>query len=182
MKTNRLAPHFLLVFLSIISLSACSSQKDRVSGVWHLTATCPKNGVTYMYDGKAEFSKDGNFHKVGRFRGVVESSRKKYDDVVFSYESRGNWSTDDNKIVEKIIDFNVNLEYFTTKGEGIKQGVDINPQVRAETNNRLGSLVKKNTSNELLILNLSDKTMSLKYKNSREADDSGSCENQEYTK
>ncbi len=182
MENNRLAANFLLIFMSIIGLSACSSQKDRISGAWRFTATCPKNGVTYMYAGEAEFSKDGNFHKFGRFRGVIESSMKKYDDVVFSYESRGNWSTDDNKIVEKILDFKVNLEYFTTKGEGIKQGVDINPQIREETNNRLGSSVKKNISNELLILNLSDKKMSLKYKNSKNADDSGSCENQEYTK
>jgi hypothetical protein len=180
MKNNQLSPHFLLVFLSVISLSACSSQKDRVSGLWHLTATCPKNGVTFMYDGKTEFSKDGSFHEIGRFRGVLDASRKNTD-AVFSYESMGNWSVGDNKIVEKILDFKVKLEYFTKNG-GITQGADINPEIREGISNQLGSSVKKGLSHEILISDLSDKKMSLKYKNSEDALAAGSCENQEYNK
>jgi hypothetical protein len=179
-KIYQLASHFLLILFSSTVLSSCRSQREKVIGVWHLTSACSRNDVTLMFDSQAEFLKDGSYHKIGKMRGIRDSSSKNTD-VVFSYESTGDWLVSENHMIEKLIDFKLKLEYFTKNGE-VTQGSTLNQEVREEIASQMGASVKKGLSSELSILDLSENKISLKYKNSENALAAGSCEKQEYIK
>jgi hypothetical protein len=180
MKNNQLVPHFLIVISSITVLSACSSQKDRVIGAWHLRSTCSRNGTTLTHESTTEFRKDGSYLKVGRMKGIWEANRKNVD-ASLSHETTGTWSINDDKIVENLVDFKLELKWFTKDGVTTPEFA-LDREAKEKITSNLGASIKKGSSSELSILSLSENKMSLKYKNSEDALAAGYCENQEYRK
>jgi hypothetical protein len=169
---------FLLVLSSTIPLSSCSSQKDKIVGIWRMESDCIQNGTKFSLYSKVEFFRDGNYSTDGRIIGVLESGRKT-NNIVLSYKDNGNWSISDNIITDKIIDFKVNLEYVTINGS-MTEGKDIDQRMREELISNSEKHVEKGIGKNLSIIKIDSNEIHLKYNNEDEARRAGSCENRRY--
>lgn len=177
-QSSQIILSFLLVLSSTIPLSSCSSQKDKMVGIWRMESDCIQNGTKFSLYSKVEFSRDGNYNTDGRIIGVLESGRKA-NNIVLSYQENGNWSVSDNIITDKIIDFKVNLEYVTINGS-ITEGGDIDREKKEELIGNSEKHVEKGVGKNLSIIKIDNNEIHLKYNNEDEALRAGSCENRRY--
>ena len=145
-----------------------------------MESDCIKDGTNFSFYSKREFTRDGNYSTDGRIRGAVEKGRHT-NDVVLSYKNNGTWSVTDNIVIEKIIDFKVNLEYVTINGS-MTEGINIDQKTREELIINSEKSIKRGIDKKFSIININNNEFNLQSDTEDDASGVGSCKNQKYTR